>query len=91
MRAKLARLMLHLAHGPRVAGQLRVAGEEGDAFAEGLGQQQPVEGIFVQGRQAVDAHRVLAGDGKLDVAVVEQTPAQQARLDAEVFPSQGAS
>ena len=40
---------LHLAHGPGVPGQLRVAGEEGDALAEGLGQQQAVEGIFVQG------------------------------------------
>src|SRR4030095_1636956 len=32
--------------------------------------------------------RVLAGDGKLCVAIVEQPSAQQARLDAEVFPSE---
>src|SRR5258708_6858433 len=81
---------LHLAHGPPVLGQLRVAGQEGDALAEGLGQQQAVEWIFVQGREAIDAHRVLAGDGKLDIAIVEQPPAQQARLDPEVLPSQGA-
>jgi hypothetical protein len=79
---------LYLTHRPRVLGQLRVAGEEGDALAEGLGQQQTVEAIFVQRGKAVDAHRVLTGDGQLYVAVVEQPPAQQARLDAEVFPSQ---
>src|SRR5262245_20643107 len=39
---------LHLAHRPWVAGQLRVAGDEGDAFAERLGQQQAVEGVFVE-------------------------------------------
>jgi len=39
---------LYLAHGSRVPGQLRVGGEEGDALADGLGQQQTVERIFVQ-------------------------------------------
>ena len=66
-----------------------IGGDEGDALAERLGQQQAVEGIFVQVRQRVDAHRVLAGDGKLDIAVVEQTPAEQAWLDAEIFSAQG--
>src|SRR3990172_564009 len=78
-----------LAQGPGVPGELLVAGEKGDALAEVLGQQQAVEGIFVQRGQAVDIHRVLAGNGKLGVAVVEQSPAQQARLDDEVRPSQG--
>jgi hypothetical protein len=41
---------LHLAHGSGVPSQLRVAGDEGDALAEGLGKQQTVKGIFVQGR-----------------------------------------
>jgi len=67
---------------------LRVAGEEGDAFAEGLGQQEPVEGILVQRGQAVDVDRVLAGDGKLGVAVVKQAAAQQTRLDLEVLSSE---
>ncbi len=47
---------------------MRVAGEEGGALAESLGQQQAVERIFMQRRQAVDVHRVLAGDGNLGVA-----------------------
>ena len=81
---------LHLADGAGVAGQLRVGGQEGDAFGEGLGQQQTIEGVLVQRGQAVAAYRVLAGDGQLGVAVVEQTAAQQARLPAEVFPPQRA-
>src|SRR5882724_3929311 len=81
---------LHFAYGSGVSGQGPVGGEEGDALAQGLGQQQAVERIFVQRGQTIEVHRVLAGDGKLDVAVVEQPPAQQARLDAKVFPPQGA-
>ena len=42
---------LHLDHGPGVPRQLRVTGDQGDALTEGLGQQQAVEGILVQGRQ----------------------------------------
>src|SRR5690606_15787736 len=67
-----------------VAGQLRVAREQGDALGEGLGEQQPVERILVQGRQGVDAHRVLTADGQLGVAVVQQATAQEARLDPEI-------
>lgn len=80
---------LDLAHGPGVAGELLVACEERDAFDQGLGQQEAVEGIFVQRGQAIDIHRMLAGNGKLGVAVVEQSPAQQTRLDDEVRSSQG--
>jgi len=50
---------------------LRVSGEQRDALARSLGQQQAVERILVQWGQAVDAQRVLAGDGKFGVAVVE--------------------
>src|SRR3712207_7328972 len=39
--------------------------------------------------QPVDVHRVLAGDRQLRVAVVEQAPAQPARINAEVVPPQG--
>ena len=78
-----------LRRGPTVSGQLRIAGKEGDAFSEGLCQQHAVEGIFVQRGQAVDVHRVLAGDRQLDVPVIEQAPSQQSRLDAEVFAPEG--
>src|SRR5258708_40312920 len=80
---------LHLAYGPPVLGQLRVAGQEGDALAEGLGQQQAVEWIFVQGREAIDAHRVLAGDGRLSIPGVEQPPARQPRPDPGAVPARG--
>jgi hypothetical protein len=33
---------------------LGIAGEEGDALRQGLSHQQAVEGVFVQGREAVD-------------------------------------
>jgi hypothetical protein len=38
----------------------------------------------VQWRQGVDAHGVLAGHWELGIAVVEQPPAQLARIDLEV-------
>ena len=63
---------LHLAYGPGVPRQLRIAGEKRDPLAQRLGQQQSVEGVLVQEGQAVNAPRVLAGDGQFGVAVVEQ-------------------
>src|SRR5205085_10883 len=72
----------------RVPGQLRVGCHEGDALDERLGEQQAVERIFVQKRQAVDVDRVLAGDRKLGVTIVQQPAPQQPRLDAEVIPTQ---
>ena len=66
----------HPPHGPRIAGQLRIAGEQRDPLDERLSDEQSVEGILVQGRQGVDAHRMLAVDSELGVAVVEQASAQ---------------
>src|SRR5216684_5174924 len=79
---------LHLADRPAVPGQLLVSGEEGDALADGLSQQQPVEGIFVKQRQAIDVHGVLARDRQFDIAIIEEATAKQTRLDAEVFTPQ---
>jgi hypothetical protein len=56
--------------------------------ATGTTSRPDTRRIFKATEEAIDAHRVLAGDGKLYAAVVEQPPAQQARLDTKVFPSQ---
>lgn len=61
----------HLAHGPRVTCELRIAREERDPLGHCLREQQSIEGILVQRRQAVDGYRMLAGHGQLDVSVIE--------------------
>jgi hypothetical protein len=40
---------LHLAQRPRIASQLRIGGDQGQSFGEGLCQQQAIEGLFMQG------------------------------------------
>ena len=56
---------LHLAYRTRVAGQLRIASEQGDAFGESLSEKNAIERIFVQRRQQVDVHGMLTGDWQL--------------------------
>jgi hypothetical protein len=63
---------------------LRVGGEERDPLDECLGEQNPIERILVKRRQCVDIHGMLAGDREFHVPVVEQTSAEDARLDAKV-------
>ena len=70
--------------------QSGVAREQRDALADCLSQQEAVERVPVQSRQAVDADGVLAGDGQFGVAIIEQCPSQQARLDAEVLSPESA-
>jgi len=41
------------------------------------------------GGKLFDRHRVLARDRQLSVPVVEQSPAQKPRIDAEVVASEG--
>ena len=63
---------------------LAVGGEEGDAFHRGLGDQETVEGVFVQGRKALDGDAVLAGDWEFRIAIGEKVAAKSARVELEV-------
>ena len=77
---------LHLAHGAGY-GIVVVSSEQRDSLGESVGQQI-IERIQRRSRQGVDTERVLTGDGQLGVAVVEQSAAQQPRLDAKVIASE---
>src|SRR5689334_19299441 len=79
---------LNLAHRTRVTGQLIVRGEQGDALAERLREEQAVEWVLVQWWKHVDVHRVLAGDRELRVPIVEQASPQDTRLDLEIASAQ---
>lgn len=80
----------YLPYWSSVAGELRVCGEEGDPFDEGLSQEHPVEWILVERRERVDADGMFACDRQLDVTVVEERAAEHTRLDAEVLATETA-
>lgn len=52
-----------------MARELCVGGQQRNALDESLGQEQTVEGVLVQGRKGVNAHRMLAGHRQLEIAV----------------------
>src|SRR5207249_4060759 len=87
---RLYRGRLYLAHWSGITSQLRIAGEQRDPLGKSLRQQDAIEGIFVQVRQALDVHGMLAGNRQLHVAIVEQATAEQTRLDTEVVATEGA-
>ena len=76
---------------PPYRADLRIARQEHDALGERLGKEEAIERIFVQTRQGVDIHRVLAGDRKLRVPVVEQAATQDARFHVEIFACRACS
>ncbi len=49
-----------------------VDGEKKDALDRGLGDEQAVEGVFVNGRKAKDGDRVLAGYRQFGVSAGEE-------------------
>ena len=79
-----------LFHGPLISRQLGVGSEKRDAFRNCLGQKEAIEGIFVQRREAINVGRMLSGDGKLDVSIVEQAAAQHTRVSMKVIPTERA-
>jgi len=50
-------------HGTPVACYHRIDGQQNHAFNRCLGDENPVEGILMNGRQAVEGEGVFAGDG----------------------------
>ena len=81
---------LDFADGAGVFGNLAVGGEEGDAFDGGLGDEEAVEGVFVDGRKTIDGDGVFAGDGKFRVSIVEQSTAKFPGVYFEVSLLKGA-
>jgi hypothetical protein len=71
LRGPHRRATSHFSHGSRIGCQSLIVCEERDPFNKSLSKQQPVERIFVDRRQAVDAHRVLTVDCQLGIAVIE--------------------
>ena len=43
----------------------------------------------MQRRKTIDVHRVFAGDGQLDIAIVKKRAAEDARLDAKIVATEG--
>ena len=57
--------------GTGIASEVPIGGEKGNALDDGLCDQEPIEQILVGGREMGSVDGMLAGDGKLGVAVVE--------------------
>ena len=72
-----------------IAGDDLIGGQKEDALGLGLGNDQAVEGVFVEWRQVLGGDGVLTGDGQLDIAVIDQAPPEQLRLDPEVGAGAG--
>ena len=73
-----------------VTSELHVGGEERDFFDKRLGDQKAIEGIFVKRRQSLDIDGMFAGDRELDVAIVEESTPENARLDPKIISAEGA-
>jgi hypothetical protein len=67
---------LDFADGAGVFGYLAIGGEQGDAFDGGLGDEETVEWVLVDGRKTVDRDGVFAGDGKFRISIIEQSAAK---------------
>jgi hypothetical protein len=81
-------MQLHLADKTTVPSDLRIARQEHDALGDRLGKEDAIERVFVQTRQGVDIHRVLAADRKLRVPVIEQTATKDARFHAKIVAAE---
>ena len=66
----------HLAHGARISRHLGIGGQKQDPLDHRLSNQNAVEGIFVNGRQAANCDGMFSFNLKLSIAVFEQCPAQ---------------
>ena len=69
---------------PWVARDDLVRGQQRDAFNPGLGYQDAIEGVLVNGWEQVDGRRMGAGHFQLDVAVLQQASTEQPWFDIEV-------
>jgi len=65
---------LHRVRDHAAAGRAEngVPGQEGDPFTLGLGEENSVERILVEGRKFTNCHRVRTGDRELFVTVEEE-------------------
>ena len=62
----------------------RVGGQQQDALDYRLRYEQAIEGVFVDRRPIGDRHGMLASDGELVIAVVQQAAAQEPRIGAKI-------
>lgn len=74
---------------PRVTRDERVCRKQRDPFHLGLRDQDSIERVLVNQRKNVDPGCMFASDRQLDIAVFQQTPPQQARVDMKVLATQG--
>jgi hypothetical protein len=75
-----ARPTSHLSDRRRILRNQRIRGQQGDAFDHRLGDQDAVEGVLVDRRQAVERDGVLARDQQLAIAVIQKTATQPGTL-----------
>jgi hypothetical protein len=65
----------------------RICAQERDAFHHRLGDQDPIEGIFVKKRQTIDGDGMVAADGKLSIVILQQAAPQEAWVNLKVSPA----
>ena len=68
----------------------RIGSQQRQALNHCLRNETMIEGILVDRRQAFDGNRMFAGGGKFRITVVQQTAAQQARVNTKSISSQAA-
>ena len=76
----------HQPHRPRIGRQLLIGRNQQQAISAGLGQQQPIKGIAMQGRQCGHRQGVMGLDGQFLPAAIKQGSAQHGRLHPEIVP-----
>src|SRR5579883_895496 len=85
-----AGIALYETHRGRVATHKRIRRQQGDPLDDRLSDQHPIERVPVNRWEIADRNSVLARDRKLVIAVIEQSPAQQSRLDLEIVAAEAA-
>jgi len=75
-------------HISGIPGDKFIGRDQREAFDLGLGNQHAVKWILVDQWQIQGSHRVLARDGELAPAIVDQAASQPARLDTKVLPAE---
>lgn len=75
---------------PGILGHLSIGRQERYALDHGLGDEEAIEGIFMDWRQGTDGYRMLTEDRQLMVAVVQEAPSQYACIHLEIFAPQAA-
>jgi hypothetical protein len=77
-----------LLHISGIPGDKLIRRDQREAFDLGLGNQHAVKWVLVDRRQIQGSHCVLARDGELAPAIVDQAASQSARLNAKVLPAE---